>query len=129
MSRNLLILIFFFSGCSSQYNATTCYSPGYVPVTLKISIVHIVNHYYRHDLTICGVVSDSSDDTPINGINVLLLKSDMGTVTDSSGRFCLDRIRNSDSLSFSLVGFRRKVLSSSKIFDAINMTSRKIVAF
>lgn len=129
MSRLSLIFMLLFCSCASQNYSVTCgFSPG-VSRTIKISIVHIVNDYYRNTVTICGIANDSSDGTPILSLNAWVLKSDQGTVTDSCGRFCLDRIRVSDSLSFSSVGFYRKVLSSSKILDAINTHSGKVVAF
>lgn len=59
--------------------------------------------------TVAGTVTSSSDGQPVPGANVALKNTNIGTITDASGRYSLE-VTNlaSDTLVFSSIGFSRQ---------------------
>ncbi len=55
---------------------------------------------------VSGTVRDSSDATPLPGVNVVIQGTAQGTATDMEGRFELSVPSLSDTLIFSFIGYR-----------------------
>lgn len=56
-------------------------------------------------LTVKGVVTDASTNTPMAGVNVIIPGTTVGTMTDASGSFSLTVPNASVTLQFSFVGY------------------------
>lgn len=69
-------------------------------------------------VTVTGVVLDAMDDSPMIGVNVLVVnskgegKNGIGTVTDADGRFTVS-VPEGARLKFSFVGYKDQVLEPS----------------
>ncbi len=61
--------------------------------------------------TMSGTVLSASNNQPLNGVTVQLEGSTRATVTDGAGYYGLSDVPASDSLTFSLVGFRTQVVA------------------
>jgi hypothetical protein len=54
---------------------------------------------------ITGTVTDSQTGQPVPNVNILFKGTTIGTVTDSTGNYTINRRSNADTLIFSAVGF------------------------
>ena len=58
-------------------------------------------------ISISGVVSDSTNGSPLIGANVILKGTSLGAATDTDGRFSIDNIPMGEyTLSASYMGFK-----------------------
>ena len=58
-------------------------------------------------ISISGVVSDSTNGSPLIGANVILKGTSLGAATDTDGRFSIDNIPMGEyTLSASYLGFK-----------------------
>jgi len=64
-----------------------------------------VNLVYGQSREIRGKVTDSSDDTPVPGVNVLVKGSTTGTVTDIDGNYRIRVSEDAEALVFSSIGY------------------------
>ncbi len=71
--------------------------------------------------TVEGTVLDAETGDPLPGVNVLAVGTQQGAVTNESGQFELEVSQETDSLRFSFVGFRTKVVP---IDDRTELTVR-----
>jgi len=60
---------------------------------------------------ISGQVTDAQTGTPVPGVNVVVPNTTVGTATSADGRFTLDVPDDADSLRFSAVGYRQRVVA------------------
>ena len=59
--------------------------------------------------TVSGVVVSATDNMPIPGVNVIVLKTTKGTTTDFDGGFKID-VKSGDVLQFSYIGYVSKTV-------------------
>ena len=58
-------------------------------------------------MSISGIVSDSTNGSPLIGANVMLKGTSLGAATDTDGRYSIDKIPLGDyTLSASYMGFK-----------------------
>ena len=55
--------------------------------------------------TITGKVTDATDGSAIPGVNVIIKGSQIGTVTDMSGKYQLESVSEKDVLMFNFIGY------------------------
>jgi hypothetical protein len=77
---------------------------------LKATFEKVDERYYilkfKTDVTVCGYLIDSYDETPIVGANILIKGRKKGTTTNKSGFFKLEQNHPSDTLSVSFLGYK-----------------------
>ncbi|GLR18975.1 SusC/RagA family TonB-linked outer membrane protein [Portibacter lacus] len=61
--------------------------------------------------TITGVITDSKDNLPLIGANVLVPNTSIGTITEIDGSFTLSVPEDSKSLEISYTGYANKIIS------------------
>lgn len=62
-------------------------------------------------ITIQGTVTDAQTGDPLIGVNILVMGTSNGTVTDKDGHYSLTVSSQHDKLRFSYIGFKTKVVS------------------
>jgi hypothetical protein len=129
MRYSFIVLLLFLSSCSTQRNLHFVECGVILSSEMKISIIHIAHRYYNKTTVICGTVVDSSLNNPLQGVNVVVRKYPIGMVTDSCGRFCLEGINYNDSISFSNLGYQKKILLASKIIDSLNNCPGRVITY
>ncbi len=60
------------------------------------------------NITVKGKVISFGDDEPLIGVNVSIVGTNNGTITDFEGNYTLDNVSSSASIEFSYVGFENK---------------------
>jgi len=60
--------------------------------------------------TINGRVVDSETNEPIPGVNVIVLPSYRGTITDMDGNYSLTNVSSTDQLQYSFIGFANQTV-------------------
>lgn len=71
----------------------------------------MLGNTYAQDRAVKGSVLDSSDGTPLPGVNVLIKGTNLGTVTDFDGNFILSLADDQNELVFSFIGYETKNVS------------------
>ena len=62
-------------------------------------------------IDISGQVTDAGNGEPLPGVNVVVQDSNIGTSTDENGRYSLTAPDEADSLVFSFIGYRQRVVA------------------
>jgi TonB-linked SusC/RagA family outer membrane protein len=65
---------------------------------------------YAQERTITGKVSDASDGSPLPGVNIAVVGTSQGTITDMDGNYSIKVSSNNVSLSFSFLGYETKTV-------------------
>ncbi|MCF6239764.1 MAG: TonB-dependent receptor plug domain-containing protein [Bacteroidales bacterium] len=65
---------------------------------------------YAQERTITGKVTDASDGSPLPGVNIAVVGTSQGTITDLDGNYSLKVPDNNASLSFSFLGYETKTV-------------------
>ena len=63
-------------------------------------------HAYPQLTKIMGTIKDSATGEPLPFVNIIILKTTDGTLTDFEGRYSLDINTTGDSIRYSLVGYK-----------------------
>ena len=84
--------------------------------TLLLSFLLIWSSFSFSQQIITGTVIDSESKQPLPGANVLESGTTLGTVTDFDGKFTLETLSKSGSISISFIGFDTKRVT----FSAVN---------
>ena len=66
---------------------------------------------YGQETRISGVVTDSKNQEPIAGVNVLIKGSTTGTITDGNGSYSLN-VNDGATIVFSFIGYKSKEFSA-----------------
>ncbi|MBD0402710.1 SusC/RagA family TonB-linked outer membrane protein [Flammeovirga sp. EKP202] len=85
---------------------------------LLLSTFLVLSNAYAQDRAVTGIVKDSSDNSPLPGVNVLIKGTNIGSVTDFDGKYILQLSEGQNTLVFSFVGYQSQevvVNSQSKI--------------
>src|SRR5690606_1666064 len=88
-------------------------------------------------LRVSGLVTDSTDGTPLPGVGVLVKNGQLGTATDAEGRFQLDGVPPDAILVFSFVGYKtaeeplrgRSILNKSLELDMQSLEEVVVVGY
>jgi len=76
--------------------------------TMMIILVSVLTAFtWQPNLstTITGKVTDATDGSAIPGVNVIIKGSQIGTVTDMSGKYQLESVSEKDVLMFNFIGY------------------------
>jgi hypothetical protein len=83
-------------------------SPGY-SLTRNIQWVMFLlfmrGAAFAQQITISGTVTDAQTGEPVPYVNIVFRGTTIGTVTDSTGNYSINRPLNADTLNFSAVGY------------------------
>lgn len=66
---------------------------------------------YAQNMTVSGKVTSFGDEEPLIGVNVTVMGSLNGTITDFEGMYSLENVNPSATLEFSYVGYENKRIS------------------
>ena len=86
----------------------------------------LFNPQYNTSIVVCGRVTDGSDGTPIPGASVQVKGTNVGTVTDLNGNYCIQIPVGYRTLVFSFIGLEteeRTPLQSDNIDVALEASS------
>jgi len=64
----------------------------------------IIGSSWAQNRTVSGTVTAQDDKTPLPGVNVVLMGTVNGTVTDANGKYTIEVPPNANTLTFSFVG-------------------------
>jgi TonB-linked SusC/RagA family outer membrane protein len=78
-------------------------------VIIIASLLFIGQAYGQHRIT--GLVVDSKDQAPIPGVNVLVVGTSQGTITDLEGKYKIEIPDGQDVLRFSFIGYTSQEIS------------------
>lgn len=73
-----------------------------------LTLIVLGNPLQAQDLTIQGVITDTSDGSPIPGATVSVKGKNTGTVSDLDGNYKLSGLSSEDVLVFSFIGYSNK---------------------
>lgn len=74
---------------------------------ISLAVILIVSgEAFGQELRITGRVISGEDRDPMIGVNIVVAGTDMGTTTDSDGRYVLDAVPPDASLVFSYIGYQ-----------------------
>ena len=65
----------------------------------------VYNPDYYNEITVCGKITDASDDTPVPGVSINVKGTTVGAVTDLDGYYCIRIPKGYRTLRFSFIGF------------------------
>jgi TonB-linked SusC/RagA family outer membrane protein len=74
--------------------------------TLAVSQLVPVAHVVAQETTISGTVTDGDDQAPLPGVSILVKGTQVGTVTDATGKYSVTAPENSPILVFSFIGYK-----------------------
>jgi len=80
---------------------------------------------FAQDVNVNGVVTDSLSKQPIEGVNVLVMNSRIGTMTDAKGQYSL-LVNVGAELNFSYLGYKTVKFTASGTTLNVNMVSTGI---
>jgi TonB-linked SusC/RagA family outer membrane protein len=81
-------------------------------------LMFIATTAIAQERTITGTVTSAEDNLPIPGVSVIVKGTQLGTVTDSNGKYSI-KVANSKELEFNFVGF----VSSTKLIGSANVVN------
>ncbi len=73
------------------------------------------------DRTITGTVTDAADDTPLPGANIMVVGTQIGTVTDVDGNYSLTIPEDTEELQFSFVGMQTQLVAVPTDTDVLDV--------
>ena len=76
-------------------------------VTILLSLTAAVKAQ-TSQITVSGVVTSQSDGEPMIGVTVKVQGSDVGTITDTDGKYSI-QVKQGQSLAFSFIGYESQV--------------------
>ena len=74
-------------------------------IQLLMFLLFMCEVVFAQQLTISGTVTDEQTGEPVPYVNVLFKGTTIGTVTDSTGNYVINRPLKSDTLNFSAIGY------------------------
>ncbi len=88
-------------------------------VTILLSLTAAVKAQ-TSQITVSGVVTSQSDGEPMIGVTVKVQGSDVGTITDTDGKYSI-QVKQGQSLAFSFIGYESQVqkVTTSKLNIAL----------
>ncbi len=72
---------------------------------LLMGVVCIAFAGFAQTRSVSGMVSDQSDGNPLAGVNIVVKGTNLGTSTDTNGRFTIDVPNTANTLIISFVGY------------------------
>ncbi|MFQ6615344.1 MAG: SusC/RagA family TonB-linked outer membrane protein [Fidelibacterota bacterium] len=79
-------------------------------VSLAVALF-VLGQAFGQDGRVSGRVISSEDRDPLIGVNIVVAGTDMGTTTDSDGRYLLDGVSPDATLVFSYIGYQTEEIS------------------
>ncbi len=111
----------------SQGSATPSISPWYLGFNNRV--LYQRNEYSRHSGIIKGRVLDSSDGSPLPGVNVIIKGTTVGTATDIDGYYSIPLTNNAQTLIFSFIGMASQEVpigSNNEMDVSLNMDDKQL---
>src|SRR5690625_7731715 len=60
--------------------------------------------------TVSGTVTDAATGEPLPGVNIMVVRSDVGTTTSPDGQYSLSIPDENETLQFSYIGYQEAVI-------------------
>ncbi len=111
----------------SQGSASPSISPWYLGFNNRV--LYQRNEYNRHSGIIKGRVLDSSDGSPLPGVNVIIKGTTVGTATDIDGYYSIPLTNNAQTLIFSFIGMASQEVpigSNNEMDVSLNMDDKQL---
>ena len=111
----------------SQGSASPSISPWYLGFNNRV--LYQRNEFSRHSGVIKGRVLDSSDGSPLPGVNVIIKGTTVGTATDIDGYYSIPLTNNAHTLIYSFIGMESQEVSignNNEMDVSLNMDDRQL---
>lgn len=82
-----------------------------IVISVLMLIFALSSSLYAQERTITGTVTDASNGAPLPGVNIAVVGTSLGTITDLDGTYSLKIPNNDVSLSFIFIGYATKTIA------------------
>ncbi len=90
-----------------------CMRPRIIASALLVAMLAFSTQLSAQESTISGTVTAGDDQVPLPGVSILVKGTQIGTVTDASGRYSVTSPNNSPILVFSFIGYKTTEIETS----------------